>query len=189
MKKNPLLLIGIVCFIVGLIFIITGVVFSKTTKTKSSESGTEGVEYQFEVHSSDMAETVTTYQITVKEKEIDVYYKNVITYPDQIDGPTPKPSSNFTITDNYFMDPLKQLFQTWEKENGSNPNMDGDMSLILSQLEKSQNRNEDLCVIQGKWYCEMYEDVMDYNSDGKITVEESFAYFVDEIDPSISLIE
>ena len=76
-----------------------------------------------------------------------LFQKNVITYPDQIDGPTPKPSSNFTITDNYFMDPLKQLFQTWEKRNGSDTNMDEDMLLILTQLEKSQNRNEDLCVI------------------------------------------
>ena len=67
--------------------------------------------------------------------------------------------------------------------------MDDNAYLLISSLETSQERDADMCQIKGAWYCDIYEDVMDYNNDGKITVEENFAYYVHEIDPTTMLIE
>ena len=156
---------------------------------KESNNTEEEVTYHFVVEANDAAETVTTYDITAKGAKIEVKYVNQVTHPELLDGPSPKESNEFTISDSFFVEPLKQVLKTWDKERSSDRSMDDSGSLLLSTLEKSQNRNDDLCNLYGSWYCDINQDIMDLNSDGKITVEEAFSYYVAEIDSTITVVE
>lgn len=56
-------------------------------------------------------------------------------------------------------------------------------------VTKSQNRNDDMSMLYGNAFYDVYGKEMDYNGDGKITVDESYAHWVGEIMPSIQLLE
>ena len=186
MKNKKLLKILVTMFI--FVFIVTGC-GNKVSKTKNKTSKVKETKYQFVVQGGDLAETTTTYDITVKSKKIVIKYKNEVAHPELADGPLDKESGEITVEDEYFIEPLKKIFEIWKEENGGISDIDDNAYLLISSLETSQERGANLCQIKGEWYCDIYEDVMDYNNDGKITVEENFAYYVHEIDPSTTLIE
>lgn len=186
MKRNALFKVLVTIFI--FVLVVTGC-GKKTDTKKDKEKTFKETKYHLVVEAYDLAETTTTYDITVKEKTIVIKYKNEVAHPELADGPLDKESGEFTISDNYFIEPLKKVLEIWQKENGEDGMIDDNASLLMSSLEKSQNRNDNLCEVYGSWYCDIFEDLMDYNNDGKITVEENFAYYVHEIDPTIKLMD
>jgi len=186
MKKNPLFKTIVTLFI--FILVVTGC-GKKTDNKKEKEETFKETKYHLVVEAYDLAETTTTYDITVKEKTIVVKYKNEVAHPELADGPLDKENGEFTISDEYFIEPLKKVLEIWQKENGEDGMIDDNASLLMSSLEKSQNREDNLCEVYGSWYCDIFEDLMDYNNDDQISVEENFAYYVHEIDPTISLME
>ena len=183
-------------YIIGAIIslaLIGGILYFVLFNPKKSDDtdkpkSTEEVKYHFEINAYDMAETITTYDIVVKD-DINVKYTNKLTYPEKLDGPKPQEKGEYTIKDSYFVEPLKEVLKIWKKETGSDFEVDDICSIILSTLEESQNKNDDLCKIEGSWNCDMFEDTMDLNSDGKITIEECFSYYVNKLDPSIMNVE
>ena len=186
MKKKKIFKTLIMLFI--LVCVVTGCGKNKE-KSKENKEQEKEIKYQFVVSAYDVAETTTTYDITVKKDTIVIKYKNEVAHPELADGPLDAPNGGFTIEDKYFVEPLKKVLETWKKETGENGMIDDNASLLISSLEKSQDRNANLCEVYASWYCDIFEDLMDYNNDGKITVEENFAYYVHEIDPSIKLME
>ena len=190
---------GVLLLLVSLALITGGIYFSlsdtnsetsneNTNKESESQKSTnDQLKYQFVVNAGDVAETITTYDITVENEKITINYSNKITTPELIDGPTPKEKGEYTITDSFYIEPLKEVLKKWDEEHGENQDIDDVCSLLLISLEISQNRNDDLCQIRGAWYCDILLDSADFNNDGKITVEENFIYYVHEVDESITV--
>ncbi len=189
-KKTPKLIIPIILVAIIIIGVIVLMVYQSQNKTNGGlKEESNNLKYQFVFEFDDMTETTTTYTIIVKEKEIDIKYKNDIKHPELADGPLPEKIGGYTITEEKFIDPLKSIFEKIKAESDNGIVINDDFYLLLSSLDASQKASDNLCKVKGSWYCDIYADIMDYNNDGKVTVEENFEYYVKEIGIEANIVE
>ena len=101
----------------------------------------------------------------------------------------------FVLMDDYFIDSMEAVLDELQDLTESGVYGRRQLELIdygyrmFQFLSKSQNRTDDMSLLYGETFYNVYGKEMDYNSDGKVTVDECYAYFAGELVPSLQLLE
>ncbi len=101
----------------------------------------------------------------------------------------------FVLMDDYFIDSMEAVLDELQDLTESGIYGRRQLELIdygyrmFQFLSKSQNRTDDMSLLYGETFYNVYGKEMDYNSDGKVTVDECYAYFAGELVPSLQLLE
>ena len=145
-------------------------------------------EYHLKLHGS------SRFDVTYTDKFIRVSYE--MQSPElRAESTYEVAEGEFVLTDEFFVqsiqEPLEKLKSIEESFGYDRKDLEllDDGYKMFQFLSKSQKRDNDMGKLYGEEYYKVYGKEMDCNGDGKVTVDESYAYWVSELVPGTCLLE